>query len=271
MTNEERFGRMMNCAYNPPGGFLCQMDGYPPFDCEFCEDYISTDEKEAEERMNEAKGVRIYIPADELWWFYIQNKKRCQEELILIAENINTGYAIYLTDDRGTPMFSVCKGNDSPEYEEYIVDSNDCVETANNLIQRYLVPFTVIDGKAAVSEDAADAPGDESGSVLSKQDMEDEIYEREDELDFAIKDFLAAVLMEKNGDAVAAEYGKDFVSAVLHHILEYLTDEHGIEIYRPMFLWDDDAGGQVYYEHPYEEYTFDDADATDRDDVMFPA
>ena len=93
MTDEEKIGRMINCAHNPPGGFLCQMGGYPPFDCGFCEDYIDATKgnEEVEDDMSGLENVQVFVPANELWGFYTQNKKRCQEEMVLIAENTETG------------------------------------------------------------------------------------------------------------------------------------------------------------------------------------
>lgn len=272
MTDEERMERMMKCAYNPPGGFLCQMGGYPPFDCGFCGEYIDatkSDEEGAEESMGNFESVRVYVPTNELWGFYIQNKERCQDEMVLIAENTETGYAVYMTDDDGTLMFSVCKGDNEPEYEEYVMDDADCEASAKKLFIRYLVPFTVIDGKAVLSGSTTEDSLDEELS-LSRQDMEDEMYEREDELDFAIKDFLAAVLQEPNGDAVATEYGEDFIQEVLHYILEYLTNDHCIKIFRPMFFRDDDSGSEIYSQFPYEEYTFSEGGNSKKDDGPLP-
>lgn len=257
MTDEEKIGRMINCAYNPPGGFLCQMGGYPPFDCGFCEDYIDATKgnEEVEDDMSGLENVQVFVPANELWGFYTQNKKRCQEEMVLIAENTETGYAVYMTDDDGTLMFSVCKGDKEPEYEEYVMDDGDCEKTAKKLFMRYLIPFTVIDGKAVVSGGAVE-DADDAELSLSRQDMEDEIYEREDALDFAIKDFLAVVLQEPDGETVSVEFGEAFIQEVLHHILEYLTNDHCIKIFRPMFFTDDDTGSEIYSQFPYEEYTF---------------
>lgn len=175
--------------------------------------------------------------------------------MVLIAENTETGYAVYMTDDDGTLMFSVCKGDKEPEYEEYVMDDGDCEKTAKKLFMRYLIPFTVIDGKAVVSGGAVEDTDDAELS-LSRQDMEDEIYEREDALDFAIKDFLAVVLQEPDGETVSVEFGEAFIQEVLHHILEYLTNDHCIKIFRPMFFTDDDTGSEIYSQFPYEEYTF---------------
>lgn len=243
MTYKERVERMLSCAHNQPVGVLCQLGGYPPLDCGFCENYINA-EKEAGDDMNDIGGVKIYVPANKLWDFYVQNKKRCKEEMVLIAENTETGYAIYVTEDDGSPMLSVCKDDEKPEIEEWVLDTADCEATAKKLLTRYLIPFTVIEGGAL----AGDAPS-------SWQDAEDEMYEREDALDFAIQDFLAVVLQKEDGHEVAAEYGEGFMQEVLHHILEYLTDEHGIKVFRPMLFTEDD-GSEVYTDFPYEEYTF---------------
>lgn len=246
MMDDEKRERMVKCAYNPPGGFLCQMDGCPPFDCWCCEDYIDATKgnEEVDGEINSFGNVRVFVPADELLGFYTQNKKRCQEEMILIAENTETGYAVYMTDDDGTLMFSVCRGEDAPECEEYVSNGTDCEESAKRLIMRYLVPLTVVDGEAAF-------PGIDD-------DMEDKMYEREDALDLAIKDFLAVVLQEPDGETVSTKFGEDFTQEVLHHILEYLTEVHCIKIFRPMFFRDDGTENEIYSEYPYEEYTFSD-------------
>lgn len=267
MTDSERMERMINCAYNPPGGFLCQLGGYPPFDCGFCDEYINATERkeEVEDDMGSSNSLKIYVHSNELWGFYTQNKKRCQEEMILIAENTDTEYAVYMTDDDGTLMFSVCKGEKEPEYEEYVLDADDCEASVKKLFVRYLIPFTVIDERAALSDSSVYNTDDDELS-LSWQDLEDEMYEREDELDLAIKDFLAVVLQEPDGETISTEHGEEFIQEVLHHILEYLTNEHCLQIYRPMFLNDDNTDNKIYSQFPYEEYTFSEDGNSQKDD-----
>lgn len=87
--------------------------------------------------MSDFDSLNICIPVNELWGFYTQNKKRCAEEMILIAENTDTKYAVYLTDEDGTAMLSVCKGDDEPEYEEYAMDADDMESLAKKLLMRY--------------------------------------------------------------------------------------------------------------------------------------
>lgn len=202
--------------------------------------------------MSDFDSLNICIPVNELWGFYTQNKKRCAEEMILIAENTDTKYAVYLTDEDGTAMLSVCKGDDEPEYEEYAMDADDMESLAKKLLMRYLVPFTVTSGKLEVADDTAD--GEEYWA--SRQDMEDEMYEREDALDLAIKDFLAVVLEEPDGAYVTATLDEDEIQEIMHHILEHLTNNYCLKIRRPMFFEDEESGSEIYSQFPYEEYTF---------------
>lgn len=57
-------------------------------------------------------SAKIHIPADEVWSFFFKNKERCTEEMVEIASNDETKYAVYLTEDEGYPMLSVCHGDD---------------------------------------------------------------------------------------------------------------------------------------------------------------
>ena len=223
---------------------------------EFCETYIDATKRDEEvgENMNNFENVRIFIPPNELWKFYTQNKGRCQKEMILIAENTETCYAVYMTDDSGTLTLSVCHGDNAPEYEERVMGNADCEASAKRLFTRYLIPLIEINGKSALIGDITGDVDDDDFNP-SMQDVEDEMYEREDELDLAIKDFLAVVLQEPDGEAVINEFGETFIQEVLHHFLEYLTNDHGIQIYRPMFF-EDDSGYEIYSQFPYEEYTF---------------
>ena len=63
-------------------------------------------------------GVQIHVPADKVWEFFQENKKRLKEEMVAIAENEDTEYTVYLTDEEGYPLFVVCQGDEDAEYEE---------------------------------------------------------------------------------------------------------------------------------------------------------
>lgn len=202
----------------------------------------------------DASNVKIYIPVAELWSFYLQNVSRCEKEMVLVAENTDSEYAVYITDEDGTLMFSACKGDENPEYEEYAVNAKDCADTAKKILLRYLIPVSFVNGCMVMPDNLPEGLEDEDGELgPSKQDMEDEMYEREDELDLAIKDFLAAVLQEPNSDQLVANHGQSFIGEVLDDFLSILAKDYCCEIFRPMFIEDAETGCEIYTQFPYGE------------------
>nr|DAZ22990.1 MAG TPA: hypothetical protein [Caudoviricetes sp.] len=194
-------------------------------------------------------GVNIHVPADEVWSFFQKNKDRLEKEMVAIAENDDTDYAVYLTEDYGYPTFFVCKGDDEPEYEEGAISADDCLKTARKCYSQYLFPVSVCSQKSFQEDD----DNDENETEDSAQEMQDLVYEREDELRMALCDFLQVVLLddEENSD-IESTYGSAMIDEILDHFLEYLGFEHSLPVYRPMFVADDDAGCEVYTEFPYD-------------------
>lgn len=195
--------------------------------------------------------VQIYIPADDVWSFFQSNIDRLKKEMVIIAENEDTEYAVYLTEDKGYPSFAVCKGNEKPEYEEGAISETDCTETAKRCYVRYLFPV-VVNNLKGFPKGTFDEPEEEED--LTEQDRQDRVYEREDELQLALCDFLA-VALNLDGDpveVVEAECGNALINEILDYFLEYLGFEQCLEIYRPMFLTDDETNSEVYTEYPYD-------------------
>ena len=54
----------------------------------------------------------IYVEPKDVWDFYKKNIKRMSEELVLIAENKETEYAVYVTQDEGYLTILVYKGEE---------------------------------------------------------------------------------------------------------------------------------------------------------------
>ena len=194
-------------------------------------------------------GVNIHVPADEVWSFFKKNKDRLEKEMVAIAENDDTDYAVYLTEDYGYPTFFVCKGDAEPEYEEGAISEDDCLKTARKCYSQYLFPVTVCSQKSFQEDD----DNDENETEDNTQDIQDIMYEREDELRMALCDFLQVVLLddEENPD-VESTYGSAMIDEILDHFLEYLGFEHSLPVYRPMFVADEDTGCEVYTEFPYD-------------------
>ena len=51
-------------------------------------------------------GVHIYVAANTVWAFFQSHKDRLSKEMVVIAENKDTEYAVYLTEDNALPLFS---------------------------------------------------------------------------------------------------------------------------------------------------------------------
>lgn len=194
-------------------------------------------------------GASIHLRPENIWQFFQNNKKRLSEEMVVIAENDETEYAVYLTEEDGLPHFCVCKGGGAPEYEEGAINEQDCTDTAKKCCVQYLFPVTVTSrcGKLYAF--------DEDGDITDFDglDQEDIICQREDDLLFALYDFLNVVLQSDDGDTDTAEiFDQESLEGILDSILESLSTDFGLPIYRPMMV-EDEAGGEVYTEYPYGE------------------
>lgn len=194
-------------------------------------------------------SVKVYVDQHEIWEFFASSLSRMSEEMVLIAENEETSYAVYLTEDSGYPMLVVARGDAEPEYSEPCVSDDDCVAVSKKLFKRYLVPV-VVSSEMVVDTD----PNEET---MQEDDI---MYERDDELIMAMSDFLSVAVSDANQgaeDDVIDMYGTGFVEEVLDHVLQYLTSEHRLRIYRPTMMTDPETGETVLTEYPYEEIETD--------------
>ncbi len=197
-------------------------------------------------------GVKIYVPAKDVWTFFKSNTARLKKEMVAIAENEGTKYAVYLTEDKGYPSFSVCKDDGEAEYQEGAISERDCAETAARCYARYLFPIEIHNEKWFPESSFEDLNG-LADKDLTEQDKQDNVYVREDELRFAMCDFLKVVLrLDCDPVEILTECGIALVDDVLDAILEYIGVDLGLEVYRPMFLVDEQSGDEVYSEYPYD-------------------
>lgn len=193
-------------------------------------------------------GVKIHIQPQDVWAFFDKNIKRLSDEMVIIAENTETEYAVYLTEESGYPLFIVCQGDDDAEYDEGAINQKDCEDTAKRCFLKYLYPVTVTSGKYSIPFDQDD---DDFDSELTKMEMEDTVYEREDELVYAMGDFLQNALREGvDGTDVVDTLGLDIINDILDTTLQYIADAYDLPIYRPTFVTDEN-GSEEYVEYPY--------------------
>ena len=194
-------------------------------------------------------GVHIHIPADAVWGFFQESRKRLNKEMVLIAENTDTEYAVYLTEENDLPVLAVAKGDEKTEYKEHCVSEDDCTTVAKKFYTRYLFPVMITDDKY-IPEDVPDNGEDDE----TWMDMEDAMYERNDELSLAMADFLAIALQEGDNDGtnILEAYGYEVVDEILDGFLKELSEDYGFHIYRPMIVTEKESGCEVFTEFPYD-------------------
>ena len=207
-------------------------------------------------------GVHIHIPADAVWGFFQASRKRLNKEMVLIAENTDTEYAVYLTEENDLPVLAVAKGNEKIEYKEPCVSEEDCTAVSKKFYTRYLFPVVITDNKY-VPGDNPDGGKEESDETW--MDIEDAMYERDDELCLAMADFLAIALQEGDNDGtnILEAYGYEAVDEILDGFLKELSEDYGFHIYRPMIITEKESGCEVFTEFPYDEYDIDGTDEPD--------
>lgn len=212
--------------------------------------------------MIDVTGVRMYVTPEEICDFFEKNKEKFADSKVVIAENVNTDYAILLTDANDMAEFVVERGEKMVGCS-YACENSTLIATYRRMLCTYLLP--VIEDREAPPErnfSDYDIPDDLPPHVNLEEeipdedeeflDMEDAVYEREDELFLATADYLSIIMGEGDGDgtAIIDTYGEEFVNDVTDHVLEYLSGEQSVVIYRPT-IFEDDDGNPVLVEFPY--------------------
>ena len=188
----------------------------------------------------------VIIEPEKLWDYYLQRKSSLDSTMFEIARNNEYGIAIYLSENDEHKPRIIVEADDSEVYSENIINASDAERTCSKIYDEYLTD-KVVD----ILTDIANA---EEDSLLEQQDA---IEEREMELDCAVSDFISSVL---GGDAyLDGENFDELIEDCKEHFLEYLARKHGLDIYRPMVLEDED-GEDFYEEYPYDCMEFDDED-----------
>lgn len=208
-------------------------------------------------------SVEIHVKPEDAWGYFSHVKDILSESQIEIARNESTDTSVCITIENGFPLFNVYRRG-GKLYSEPAV-KEDCFGTLRNIYIKYLFPIVVgqnasssVKDKPAKAEEpeedyvSADGVVKRAAGGRGPQDLEDEMYQREDELEMAVSDALDAF----TGADVEAMFGRDsqyVLQSMVNDICEYLAKNYGVSIYRPM--WVEDEGDDqtfVYTEFPYD-------------------
>ena len=180
-------------------------------------------------------AARTIVEASDVWDYFMEHKSELANSLTMIAENHEYGIGIFLTEDDDLPLIMVTADDEEIE-EEAIVSRRDCESTVGEIYDKYL------------SKDVVNILIDESVDYTEAEELET-IDEREMELDDAIYGCLMAIAPNLFD---IADDPDELCEDLKDHICEYLYTQHGISVYRPMYLETED-GTDEFTEFPYPE------------------
>lgn len=173
----------------------------------------------------------IVKPSDT--WTFFQSHKNELHEMCPVAEGNDGEVCIYITERDGCPAFIVENCDDVID-EDMAISKDDCEATARELYSLHI--------------------GYDEVDMLEENDIEKEIIkEREDEITVLFQNLLFDLLVDTANEDII----NDIVEDVKEHTLEYIARKHGLPIYRPMYLEDED-GTDFFSEYPYMEMIFED-------------
>ena len=180
----------------------------------------------------------------DLWEYFTKKKESLLSHEALVCQNNDIGVAIYMTAE-----YPPLSGNGAlmkllltEDQEE--VDSRFC-NNEKEARKAYKEFYEYVSGNMPVYDDATDE--EEEDEYIQAR-----IEDQETALDDAIYTFIDAA---SNGSVL--NLSDEEVADIKDHFCEYLYRKHGIDVYRPMFLENED-GKDEYFDYPYEEMEFED-------------
>ena len=197
----------------------------------------------------------ISVQANEVWDYFQKNKSDLKSRMHLIAENKEYGIEVYVTEENDLPSI-VVTADDIQVMSSNAIDEKDCYNVVSYAYDHFLTERVV----STVGYDDYDPyrGSYDNGSYYNESVAEREcIEDREDELRYAMSDFLITALRGSSfeDDETAVQIEED----CLEHFIEYIARKHNVDIYRPMYIQYE--GEDVEYcEYPYEVLEFDDED-----------
>lgn len=187
--------------------------------------------------------ANIIVTPEKLWGYFEEHRTSLLKTMELVAENDEYDVVIYLSNEDGVLTLTVESSNiETVEYP--ITDKEECEVTAEMVYDLYLTEQFM-----TVMVEEAEGYDDD----MSQLELEDMMAEREADIDGFFTRLIEDLFPEE--PILYTDLIDDLVDDCKEHMLEYLYRKHGLSVYRPMELEDDD--GIFIEEYPYECMEFD--------------
>lgn len=183
-------------------------------------------------------GTKIIIQPEDLWEYFTKHRIELVNKMEPVATNDEYDVVIYLTNDNGLPSLMIESSN--VESEEYVVeDEESCSATVQMVYDLYLTEQIM-----TVMMEEAEGYDDD----MSQLELEDMMAEREADIDGFFTRLIEDLFPDEQ--ILYTDLMDDLVEDCKEHMLEYLYRKHGLSVYRPMELEDDE--GVFIEDYPYE-------------------
>ncbi len=202
------------------------------------------------------------IAFHELWMYFWRNHQDFveSESEALIAKNDKTGVLLCMGKSGCYPELRVYLNENVPHVIRIAHSKDECTSIAARLYTHWLSDDAET-ARPEIKSSKTDAES-ENPNILDEDEEDPQepdltpdelIYERETELHDAMGDLLATILCLDDGVAVKVEHGDKLVEECVDWFMEYLADIHGLNVYRPTYVENNDNGTTEFVEFPYGE------------------
>lgn len=182
-------------------------------------------------------SVKIILKPENVWQYYKDHTAEFRNHMKLAACNEEFDTEIQICEE-GDLLTVYAYLDDQPVGSEEIINASDAKASMERMYQEY-----IYNAEGLVEQWKLQQEADEE---------EDTIETRELELDDAAYEFLVSVLGEAFD--VHSKETQEILEDVKDCVLPMLYEKHGIEVYRPMYIADDN-GNEEFCLYPYSEIT----------------
>lgn len=183
-------------------------------------------------------NANIIVEAKDIWDYFQNGRAELLHDMVTVAENDDFDVIIYLTNNDGKPCLMIESSN--VQSTEFIIeDEASCEATVSEVYDTYLTDKII----EVIAEEEMEA------------DLELEATMEEREAD--ITSFFERLIEDLFPDEpiIYSDLMADLVEDCKEHLLEWFYRKHGLSVYRPMELEDDE--GVFVEDYPYECMEFE--------------
>lgn len=180
-------------------------------------------------------GIEVYLNPNAVWDYFMENMDNLQKKTVILAKNGRTGYEICLTSDHDHPTIEVFL-NDTIKEKYQAINAADILAETTRLYADYLIVPKVCTPEKKLTEE------EQKERLTSRRD---------EELTDAFRAFLE-VVWKDDPELFYEGIDEEEIDEMLNETLDNIGYGHGLSIYRPCYLQDEN-NNEFFTMYPYDE------------------